>query len=73
MSKLATQMEPLTQPTDRDRLRAYSQRLAARPDHDPNEHARRAIRGELWRRSLAKRPIPRHRALIPHAGNSPPL
>lgn len=73
MSKLATQMEPLVPPTNQARMRRYSQRLAARPDHDPNEHARRAIRGELWRRSLAKRPIPRHRALIPHAGESPSL
>lgn len=72
MSKLAQQMEPLVPMTARARMQRYSQRLAACPEHDPHEHALRAIRGELWRRSLARRPIPSHRALtIYHSGGRP--
>lgn len=54
-------------PSDRERLAAFRGALHQRHDFEPLAHAAQIARGVAWLAEFQRRPIPRHRALVPVA------
>lgn len=52
-------------PTPNERLAAFRAELHQRADFEPMSHAAQIARGVAWQHEFRRRPIPRHRALIP--------
>ncbi|KAF1008957.1 MAG: hypothetical protein GAK28_00589 [Luteibacter sp.] len=51
--------------TPKERIAAFRAELHQRADFEPLVYDARMARGLAWRAELARRPIPRHRALVP--------
>jgi hypothetical protein len=57
--------EGCTPPSDKERLKGFRDQLQELPDYEPLLHAAQIAKGVTWLDEFKRRPIPKHRALVP--------